>query len=103
MGITHVDGYGALRASVSVSAKKSGHGRGRDLNASVSFRRARPQFVLMGSGTARAAASLQLDKIMFADSLLKTSIFAKADNLVFSMRLQQKCSQYCTTPYTRDE
>ena len=52
----------------------------------------------MGSGTARAAASLQLDKIMFPDGLLKIIIFAKADNLVFSMKLQQKCSQHFTIP-----
>ena len=37
-----------------------------------------PQFVLMGSGTARAAASLQLDKIMFAGSLLEIIVFRQS-------------------------
>ena len=72
MGITHVDGYGALRASVSVSAKKGFSFEG------INRPPARPQFVLMGSGTARAAASLQLDKIMFADSLLEIIMFRQS-------------------------
>ena len=39
MGITHVDGYGALRASVSVSAKKGNHTRNGSTQPRVHTRR----------------------------------------------------------------